>query len=347
VKTRVALLGAWHVHAKDHVASLLARPEQVEVAGIWDEDPEVARAFAETFGIPVLADVDAVLIDDTIAGVVVGTKTSQHVEILTRAARAGKHLFAEKVIAARSEEAEEIVASARANGVTVTIALQRLTEAFSVTLQALVAEGAVGQVTGVRTRFSHGGAFATWLPEAFFDPAQAQGGVLIDLAAHSLYLGMVLAGGTPLSVVAALGSVTERPSEDNAVVVSSYGSGALVVAESSFVAGFSSFQVEVVGTRGTLTVDSSDTLVRLRTSEETGWVEQQTLPRGVEPIDQFLESIRTGVQDAETLRVAVALTTLVEAAYDSASTGRSVNFSDHGSDEIFPLSPLNTGAPTA
>jgi 1,5-anhydro-D-fructose reductase (1,5-anhydro-D-mannitol-forming) len=257
--------------------------------------------------------------------VVVNTATADHLEILTRAAAAGKHLFAEKVIAATDVEADTIVQAAAAADVTITIALQRLTESFAVTLERCIAAGAVGTVTGVRTRFSHGGAYAEWLPEKFFDPAEAQGGVLIDLAAHSLYLGMLFAGGLPQRVAATLGFVTGRATEDNVAVVMGYDSGVIVTAESSFVAAFSSYQVEIVGTAGTLAVDSADSVVRLRTSEDLGWIDQPASERGPEPIDQFLDAIGSGVQDEARLALALALTAVVEAGYSSASTGQATS----------------------
>jgi predicted dehydrogenase len=321
---KIAMLGTWHVHAKDHVASLLARQDQVEIVGIWDADASAAQSFADEWGIAVLPDLEELLARPDIDGVVVDTATVEHLALLSRAAEAGKHLFAEKVLAATSREATAIVAAAVEHNVTVTIAMQRLTEAFAVTLAEQVASGTVGTVTSVRTRFSHGGAYAPWLPEYFFDPSQAQGGVLIDLAAHSLYLGMLYAGGVPQRVIASAGSVTQRASEDNVAVVMSYDSGTLVVAESSFVAGFSSFQVEIVGTRGTLAVDSADLTVRLRKSEDSGWTDLPMGARQPESIDLFLEAITTGKQDQPRLETARALTAVVEAAYHSIATRTSV-----------------------
>lgn len=319
---KIAMLGVWHVHAKDHLASLRERPERAQIVAVWDRDVDAAREFGELYGIEVATDLDELLGRPDLDGVVVNSATADHVQLLTAAAKNGKHVFTEKVIAATREEVGEILAAVATADVTITVALQRLTEAFAVTIADLVERGVVGRVTSVRTRFSHSGASADWLPSRFYDPVQAQGGVLIDLAAHSIYLGMLFAGGLPARVSATLGSVTNRAVEDNIAVVMGYDNGTVVVAESSFVAGFASYQVEVVGTAGTIALDSADLTVRVRSAGDAPWVDQPTLPRGPEPIEQFLDAIAAGKQDRARLALAADLTTVVEAAYAAAKEGR-------------------------
>src|SRR5690606_16693590 len=78
---------------------------------------------------------------------------------------------------------------------------------------------------------------------------EAAGGALIDLGAHPLYVARLLLG-LPSQVTAVYGAVTAHPAEDNAVVVLTYPSGAIGVAETSFVNRAAPFMLELHGTEG-------------------------------------------------------------------------------------------------
>ncbi|HEY0790569.1 MAG TPA: Gfo/Idh/MocA family oxidoreductase [Chthoniobacterales bacterium] len=56
---RLVLLGAWHVHTKDHAASVLANP-RAELIGVWDHDRTRAEAAAQRWGIPVRHELEGV-----------------------------------------------------------------------------------------------------------------------------------------------------------------------------------------------------------------------------------------------------------------------------------------------
>ena len=125
---------------------------------------------------------------------VVTTPTVAHREVIPAAARAGKHVFAEKVIAPTLGEAREVVAQVEEAGVTFVISLPRLYAGYTQAIREVLAGGAIGEPTYLRVRVSHDGALPSaanpqgWLPERFFDPRQSAGGVTIDFGAHPLYL---------------------------------------------------------------------------------------------------------------------------------------------------------------
>src|SRR3712207_4975795 len=95
---RIALLSFWHLHAYDYARAAAEHPE-TEIVAVWDEDARRGRAEAEQRGVPFFEHLDEVLAQPNVDAVVVDTPTSSHREVIVAAARAGKHIFTEKVIA--------------------------------------------------------------------------------------------------------------------------------------------------------------------------------------------------------------------------------------------------------
>ncbi len=103
----IAMLSFWHVHGKDYAREADEHPD-TEITAVWDEDPIRGRAEAEQRGVPFFERLDEVLALPTVDAVVVDTPTTMHRDVMVAAARAGKHIFTEKVIAATLRETEEI-----------------------------------------------------------------------------------------------------------------------------------------------------------------------------------------------------------------------------------------------
>ena len=112
----IAVLGAWHVHTMEYSTALQKNPDST-LCCLWDSDPERGTQMAEKLGVPFQPDLDAVLSDPSIEGVSVTTATSEHPQVLMAAAKAGKHIFTEKVLAFTNEEAEEIAKTVKESGI--------------------------------------------------------------------------------------------------------------------------------------------------------------------------------------------------------------------------------------
>lgn len=331
---RVAILSFWHVHAKDYAAEALAHPE-VELVAVWDEDPARGRAEAAARGVAFHETLPELLAREDIDGVVVTTATSAHKQVIPAAARAGKHVFTEKVIAPTLAEAAAIVAETDRTGVAFVVSLPRLSLGAVQAIQAVLAEGGLGELTHLRVRVGHEGAVRTakapdgWLPRRFYDAAAAGGGALIDLGAHPLYLSRFFLG-LPERVSASYGFVTGRAVEDQAVVALHYAGGALAVAEVSFVAR-SPLTIEANATAGNLRFGGAepDLWLRSGTGNVGEWSKRAPLPPdGPSPFDQWIGQIQDGTRAPENVRLALDLSALAEAANRSAAEGRTVPISD-------------------
>jgi 1,5-anhydro-D-fructose reductase (1,5-anhydro-D-mannitol-forming) len=254
---RVAMLSYWHVHAWDYTRQAQENPN-TEIVAVWDELPERGKAAAERLGVPFFESLNDVLAQKDVDAVIDDAPTNIHREVLVAAARAGKHIFTEKVVAATQADANAILSAVEKAGVKLTVSLPRLNGGYTQAISSQIASGAVGDVTLVRARLSHNGALRTadrpdgWLPPHFYSLEQCQGGALIDLGCHPMYLARLFLGALPERVSATYGYVTGREVEDNAVAILTGPKGAIGIVEAGFVNPNSPFSVEVHGTGGTL-----------------------------------------------------------------------------------------------
>ncbi|MDQ3854814.1 MAG: Gfo/Idh/MocA family oxidoreductase [Chloroflexota bacterium] len=351
---RVAILSFWHVHGRDYAREAEAHAE-TEVVAVWDEDPDRGRTEAKKRDVPYFESLDALLARPDIDGVIVTTPTSMHRDVMVAAASAGKHIFAEKVLAATLHEAEEILQAVEHSGVKLVVSMRRLADASTREIKDVLDSGALGDIALLRVRDSHGFALPTrdkprgWLPDQFYSREQAQGGALIDLC-HPVYLALHFLG-LPDTVGAALGRVTGREVEDNAVVTLGYSGGALGVVETGYVARYSPFSIEVHGTQGSVlysetgigelvdrrfpgdaSADPSagpDGKLRIRSRNIEGatdrWLVREVRAEAKpSAFEQWVGHIEHGTTATENLALALDLTAVVEAAYRSAAGGRTV-----------------------
>jgi 1,5-anhydro-D-fructose reductase (1,5-anhydro-D-mannitol-forming) len=320
---RVAMLSFWHVHAKDYAREAAEHPD-TEIAAVWDEVPERGRKEAEERGVKFYGDLAELLAQPDIDAVIVDTPTNLHRDVMVAAAKAGKHIFTEKVIAPTLREANDIVKAVDENGVKLTVSLPRLNADYTLEIRDILAQGLLGRLTLVRTRLSHNGATKGWLPEHFFNKEQCGGGAMIDLGCHPMYLARLFLG-MPQSVSAAYGYITGKDVEDNAVSILRYENGAVGIVEAGFVNSYSPFTIEVHGTDGSLVFSERDNQLHVRSAkleeQAKGWIVRARPRPNVSAFKQWVEHIRTGTKATENIGLALDLTKLMEASNRSAAQG--------------------------
>lgn len=326
---KVAMLSFWHVHARDYAKQATEHPE-TEIVAVWDEIPERGRKEAEERGVRFYDSLDELLAQPDIDGVIIDTPTNTHRDVMVKAAKAGKHIFTEKVIAPTLREVNEIIAAVKEAGVKLTVSLPRLNDKSTLAVQHILKEGLLGDVTTVRTRLAHNGALAGWLPDHFFSKEQCGGGALIDLGCHPMYLARLFLGQMPDSVTATFGYISGKEVEDNAVAVLNCDNGAIGIVEAGFVTPFSPFAIEIHGTNGSLMFGTPDEKLYLRTNKQG---EEKEKEWNVEAIDfeklpsayhQWVDHIKNDTTADENIALAVDLTKLMEAANLAAERRQAV-----------------------
>ncbi|MBI3920670.1 MAG: Gfo/Idh/MocA family oxidoreductase, partial [Armatimonadetes bacterium] len=105
---RIAMLSFAHVHAEGY-ANQVKDSKEAEIAVIWDDDESRGKAAADRHGVPFTTDLDAVLGDRAIDGIVSNAETSKHRDLFLKVAAAKKHLFTEKALTITTAEADEVI----------------------------------------------------------------------------------------------------------------------------------------------------------------------------------------------------------------------------------------------
>lgn len=328
---RIGKVSLWHVHAWDYIKQAQEHEDTV-MAAVWDEDAERGQEAAERLNVPFYASLEEMLAQDNIDAVIVDAPTRLHEDVITAAAKAGKHIFTEKVIASTLKEVNTIISDVQDNGVKMTVSLPRLNDGYTLTIQDVLNQGLLGKVTYVRVRLSHNGAIANWLPEHFYHLEDCQGGALIDLGCHPMYLTNLFLGQEVTGVNANFGYVTGKEVEDNAVATLFTDSGAIGVVEAGFVNSHSPFAIEVHGTEGTLLYGTPEDKLLIRTNvgseQQKEWTEIPLLDRRESAFSQWVSHIQNDTIASENLQTATQLTRLMEAANLSAKEGRKISLKD-------------------
>ena len=104
---RVAVVGAGNI-AGPYTDNLMAYT-QTELVGVTDIDLPKAEALASKHGVRAYPTLDALLADDSVDLVVNLSIHHAHFEVTKACLEAGKHVYSEKPLAMRVEEAQELV----------------------------------------------------------------------------------------------------------------------------------------------------------------------------------------------------------------------------------------------
>lgn len=307
---KIALLGAWHVHAMGYVKQ--AMEAGAEVIGCWDIDPEKARPICEKFDLPLFCSREELLNSDA-DGVIVCSSTDRHTEDIIAAASCGKDIFTEKVLTFNALECEAIKEAVDKAGVRFVISLVQKFTAGPTTVKKLVDQGAIGRINYLRFRNCHSGSTGNWLPAHFYDAKECGGGAMIDLGAHGMYLTDWFLG-LPESAASTFtvwdhNELNKAGLEDNAVTVMKYPDGTIAINETGFVSTGCPMRLEVGGDKGYVVFE--DGSVTLNTGKGAEKVPMEdALPA---PIVQFVTG---NILDGCGYESALNLTKLMTMAYN-------------------------------
>lgn len=267
---RVGVVGCGNI--SDIYLKNCAAFETLTCTAVADLDADRARAKAEEHGVPRSLTPDALIDDDAVDLVLNLTPPSAHAEVAARAIAAGKHVYNEKPLATRPDDAAALLESARAAGVRVGCAPDTVLGAGTQTARAIIDEGGIGSIVGGSASFLSRG-MEHWHPdpEFFFKPG---GGPLLDMGPYYVHALATMLG--PVARVSGASrasfperEITSEPRRGERIVVETpthiaalleFESGAIVTVGFSFdVAAHRSPRIEIYGSEGTLSAPDPNT----------------------------------------------------------------------------------------
>jgi len=257
MKPRIALIGlgmAVTPHAKGLV-DLIASGE-AEVAAAFSPTAARRAAFATNFPFPLADDLERILSDRSITAVGILTPPNTHLELVRRAAAAGKHILLEKPLEIDAARSEELVALAEKAGVTLAVMLQHRFRPSGEKLREVLGSGRLGDIVNCST------SIRLWRPQSYYDEpgrgtkARDGGGVLLTQGIHTLDLMLALAAPFAGPIVEVTGFAVTSPvhrmeTEDMVAAAVRFANGALGVIEATTAAypGFPE-RIDIAGTKG-------------------------------------------------------------------------------------------------
>ena len=341
IKLGIVGLGRW---AKV-LTRAAAQSDKLEIAAGYSRTEEKRNAFAQEFGVRAAPDMKSLLSDPEIRGVIITVPNEQHLSVAREIAKAGKHVYTEKPIAATLEDGIEIAALEKTCGVTVTVghsarlmgSIRRIGEA--------IAAGELGRVAFMEANFSNERALELTPNTWRWYKAKAPGGPLSQLAIHQFdvlhYLGGEIV--EACSIASKLSPVGAEV-DDQSMTTLRFADGKLGYVGSSWTSP-GVFSVRVFGAKGLMhsEIDFSswDTPAKLHLSSalyiqrgKDGYGKREDL-RVPESdmfraeLELFADSCRTGKPNELTAHNGNVAVAVVNAALRSIEqSGRAVRISD-------------------
>ncbi len=339
---KVGLIGTGFV-ADIHAAALAVVPE-AEVVAVASPTPGKAKAFAEERGIArAFEDYRDLLGVDEVEMVTLGLPNDLHCRAACDAAAAGKHVVCEKPLCRTLAEADRMIDACKQAGVLLMYAEELCFAPKYVRAKRLVDEGALGEAFLVKQSEEHFGPHMPW----FWDVERSGGGVLLDMGCHSIeYARWVFGKPAIESVFASLGThvhADKTRGEDHSLCVVTYEGGRTALAENSWAKhGGVDDRCEIYGSGGFTRAD----LLRgsgLLTYSESGYgyaVEKAAATTGYtftmfeeiwnygfpQELAHFCRCVRGAEQPVETGEDGREVLKIICAAYQSAGTGRRIDW---------------------
>jgi predicted dehydrogenase len=334
---RLAIAGLVHGHVHGFAQRALGRSD-VRVVGIYERDPALLAEFLQRHSLPPAVgfdSLDAMLDAAKPEAVAAFTSTFDHPAVVSAAAKKGVHVMMEKPLAVSLADARRIAADARAGAIHVVVNYETTWYPSLAATAALVRAGALGPVRKMVAMDGHEGPkeigvqpeFLDWLT----DPVRNGGGALFDFGCYGANLMTWLMNDErPLSVRAITQQI--KPDvyarvDDEATILLEYAKAQGIV-QASWNWPFGRKDFEVYGATGYAVATGGDDLrVRLPKGREETRAPGALPPAAADPVAYLLAVVRGTERPSgpSSLENNVIVTEILEAARESARTGRAVS----------------------
>ncbi len=189
--------------AGPYADSMKKHPDEVEIVGAYDVNPEATRAFAAKYGGRAYASLDELIADERVEAGLNLTVHLAHPEVTQRLLRGGKHVHSEKPLAATREDGRACLELAAQQGLLLSCSPFVILGEAQQTLKKVVQDGLVGEVKEVYAEMN-------WSRIEYWHPAPAPfygrgAGPLFDVGCYPLSILIQIFGS--VSAVRAMGGI--------------------------------------------------------------------------------------------------------------------------------------------
>jgi len=329
---RFALFGAGRI-GRMHAQNLAADP-RVVLSYVYDLAEEAARETAEKHGAQIAPDVEFVLSGDKVDAVLIASSTNTHVDLITKAARAGKAVLCEKPIDLDIAQVNRCRDEIGDYKVPIQIGFNRRFDPGHSALRTAVAAGELGQLQQLVISSRDPGL-------APFDYLRISGGLFRDMMIHDFDLARFILGEDPMEI-SATGSIQIEPGLaelddiDSAMVIMKTASGKLCHINCSRRAVYGYDQrVEALGDSGMLISGNRTSTALERYDEKSTAAREPLLNFFIErytesylnQITAFIDAVENGQTPSPSFEDGRRALMLADAAGESLRTGQTIRLS--------------------
>jgi UDP-N-acetyl-2-amino-2-deoxyglucuronate dehydrogenase len=360
-RLRLGQIGVNHFHATGWAETVLELNDLVEVVAVYDPDPAALERFAPRDRDPRLAermpealaslprysDLDRLLTEQRLNLAIVTLPNTLAPDAVVRLARTGVHMMVDKPGARTAAEARRAFGAAREAGVKVAIGLNKRYAPHWREARAMIASGRLGPLIAAEAIMATHSVALRNPRNLLFDRAISGGGILHWLGIHDLDALLWLSGERVVEVQAMTGTVSDDSIdvEDVASVSLRFESGAIGTVHYTYAlprVGGDGY-VALRGRSGSLKLSSgasgrdlwleftgpatlADPVAVQRTTYSTAEVPGYGAA-ALAGLDDLIRAIEEDRDPQATGDDIVRALELVDAAYESAETGRRVHLS--------------------
>jgi 1,5-anhydro-D-fructose reductase (1,5-anhydro-D-mannitol-forming) len=321
---RWALIGASDIAATRMIPAIRTNGGQINI--VQSGDPDWAADYTAQHDIEVwTTSVDEAVGRDDVDAVYVSSQNAKHRDQVIAAARAGKHVLAEKPLALDLDDARAMVAACDTAGVVMATNHHLPASPVHMAMKEIVASGEIGEVRAVHV--SH----AVGLPDRLRgwrvdDPVG--GGVVLDVFIHDMAAVAAIVGGQAQTVVAAARQGADVPAAPNSVMtVVQWSSDVIVQTHDAYDNYDLPTSLDILGDRGAISSVMSMTgdpvgEVAVHHGDEASLVDIPVRDDlYVTTVRAFDEAIATGTQPLVTATDGLRSLAAAMAALESLRTG--------------------------
>ncbi len=230
---KFALVGCGRI-AKRHSELLgLKQIKGAALVAVCDIVEEKALKIGKQFGVPHYRDMDEMMAKEPVDVVVVLTESGLHAEHVVNLAKHGRHIMVEKPMALTLDSADAMIQACDRSGIKLFVIKQNRFNVPVVKLREAVEAGRFGKLVmgTVRVRWARDQAYydqdpwrGTW---------EMDGGVLSNQASHHVDMLEWMMGDVESVFAKSMTALVDIETEDTAVVMLKFRSGALGVVEAT------------------------------------------------------------------------------------------------------------------
>ena len=325
--TRLSIMSFAHLHA-DFYAGAIGTLDDVELAGIWDDNPARGEEAAAKYDTRFFSTVEELFApENEIQGTIVTSENVNHKRDVLAAAEAGVDVLCEKPISVSVDDAHIMIDACERAGVQLMIAFPcRYSPAFK-RLQQLVKSGELGEIVAIKGT-NRGQNPGGW----FNDPALAGGGAVIDHTVHVVDVIRALLGEDVIKVYAEIDTVFDPnlPCDDAGILSMNLAGGCVATLDASWsrpanYPTWGDVTMAVVGTKGNAWADLFvEHVDAWREGDGTYLWEAYGHDANADLIADFVASIETGAPVPITGMDGLRAMEVALGAYESSEIGAPV-----------------------